>query len=210
MKEYPFRPVSRSFGFDRGQPVDRYFIDQFLNDYQSVIQGKVLEIGDNAYTKKYAKQLESSDVLDIQPWKGVSIVGDLETGENLPAEQFDCFILTQVIHILYDLKASANHAMKVLKPGGKLLVTVPGLSQSCKTKDYGDFWRFTSMSLRRLFEDMEVVDEVTVQSFGNLAIAQAFLEGRAVHEVNPGAFSFHDPHYEVLIGAVVRKGGTAT
>lgn len=205
MKNYPYWPVSRSFGFDRGQPVDRYFIDQFLTDHQSLIQGKVLEIGDHAYTKKYGQHVDSSDVLDIQSRSGVTMVGDLETGENLQYARFDCFILTQVIHLLYDMKSSVDHAVNLLKPGGVLLVTVPGLSQSCKTKEYGDFWRFTSMSFKRLFEETDDVDEVTVHSYGNLAIAQAFLEGRAVHEVNPGAFSFHDPHYEVLIGAVVRK-----
>lgn len=205
MKSYPNRPVSRSFGFDRGQPVDRYFIDQFLEENKVHIKGKLLEIGDASYSKKFGQDVESFDVLDIEEHEDVTLVGNLETGVNLPSNTFDCFILTQVIHLLYDLQIASEMAMNVLKPGGTLLVTVPGISQSCRTKTYGDYWRFTSMSLKRLFQDLEIVESVDVSSYGNLPTAQAFLEGRASHELSRSAFSFHDPHYEVIMGAVIKK-----
>src|SRR3990170_7811785 len=40
-------PISREFGFDRGLPVDRHYIERFLSAHSSDIRGRVLEIGDN-------------------------------------------------------------------------------------------------------------------------------------------------------------------
>src|SRR4051794_27404046 len=47
-------PVSRHFGYDRGLPVDRHYIERFLEDNAAVVAGHVLEIGDSAYTRRSA------------------------------------------------------------------------------------------------------------------------------------------------------------
>lgn len=205
MRTYSIRPISRQFGFDRGQPIDRYFIDQFLDENRERISGNVLEIGENRYTKVFGTDVVKLDLLDIGQYPGVTIVANLESGEGIPDGQYDCFVLTQVIHLLYDVKQSLKHAVQVLKPGGSLLVTVPGVSQSCRTNEYGDYWRFTSMSLERLLTEIDGVDTVTVNSYGNLATAQAFLDGRAVHELPKKLLAYTDPQYEVLLAAIVTK-----
>jgi hypothetical protein len=46
-------PVSRWFGFDRGLPVDRRYIEGFLRRYSSDIRARVLEVGDSAYTLRF-------------------------------------------------------------------------------------------------------------------------------------------------------------
>src|SRR6478735_5047329 len=54
-------PVSVDFGFDRGLPIDRYFVEGFLARNASRIRGRVLEIGDNEYTLRFGgKQVEKS------------------------------------------------------------------------------------------------------------------------------------------------------
>ena len=40
-------PFSRRFGFDRGLPVDRYYIERFLVAHAHDVRGRVLEIKDN-------------------------------------------------------------------------------------------------------------------------------------------------------------------
>ncbi|WLD94939.1 methyltransferase domain-containing protein [Alkalihalobacillus sp. AL-G] len=205
MMNYSIRPASRQFGFDRGQPVDRYYIEQFLKEQRHVIKGNVLEIGENRYTKEFGTDVASLNILDIDNYPGVTIVANLETGENIPESTYDCFILTQVIHILYDVKTAIRNAVRVLKPGGSLIVTVPGLSQSCRTKEYGDYWRFTSMSFERLLSETSSVENVDMNSYGNLATAQAFLDGRAAHEIPRGYFTYKDPQYELVMAAVVTK-----
>ncbi|MCF6409172.1 class I SAM-dependent methyltransferase [Pseudalkalibacillus salsuginis] len=205
MRNFSKRPVSRQFGFDRGQPIDRYFIERFLKEKKHFIKGKVLEIGENRYTEQFGDQIERSDVFDIDRYPGVTITGNLETGENVPDSEYDCFILTQVIHIIYDFKQALRNALKTLKPGGVLLVTFPGLSQSCKTKEYGDYWRFTRMAIERFFYEIETVGEMAIETYGNLGIAQAFLEGRAVHEIPRSLFAYNDPRYEVIHMAAITK-----
>ena len=40
-------PVSRLFGYDRGTPVDRYYMEKFLGGHSADIRGRVLEIGES-------------------------------------------------------------------------------------------------------------------------------------------------------------------
>src|SRR4028118_2380642 len=55
-------PFSYEFGYDRGGPVDRYYIENFLSKHASSIKGRVLEIGDNEYTMRFGKErVERSD-----------------------------------------------------------------------------------------------------------------------------------------------------
>src|SRR5829696_1913433 len=61
------RPLSDNWGFDRGTPVDRYYINKFLDKYRSDITGRVLEVKDSGYTDRYGSNLTGSDVLDIDP-----------------------------------------------------------------------------------------------------------------------------------------------
>ena len=68
-------PISPNFGYDRGKPVDRRYIESFLSDNAGHIKGRVLEVADNAYTMRYGgARVVSSDVLDIdeaireRPW----------------------------------------------------------------------------------------------------------------------------------------------
>src|SRR5690349_21130910 len=46
-------PVSRNFGFDRGLPIDRFYIEQFLAAEAGAIQGNVLEIEHDLYTRRF-------------------------------------------------------------------------------------------------------------------------------------------------------------
>src|SRR5688500_19854349 len=86
-------PFCANYGFSRGDPVDRYYIEGFLALHAADIKGSVLEIGDSTYTKKFGgSRVTDSAVLHVAPVHGgVTIVGNLETGENIPAEAFGCF-----------------------------------------------------------------------------------------------------------------------
>ena len=61
-------PLSREFGYDRGQPVDRYYIEAFLAASSGLIRGRVLEIGDRSYTERFGgDRVTQSDVLNVNP-----------------------------------------------------------------------------------------------------------------------------------------------
>lgn len=197
-------PISRKFGFDRGLPVDRYYVEKFLNKYSLDIKGHVMEIGDDSYTKQFgAKRVTKIDVLHVdQSNPQATIIADLVNADQIPSNQFDTIILTQTLLLIYDLKGALKTIYRILKPGGTVLVTVPGISQIChqEMKLWGDFWRFTRKSAEYLFKEVFPKENIQVDSFGNVFSAASFLFGIASSELKTEELDFKDPDYEVTIG----------
>ena len=196
-------PISDYFGFDRGSPVDRYYIEQFLEAHASDIRGRVLEVADPSYTRRFGgERVTRSDVLHARAGNpDATIVGDLCTGEGIPDGAFDCIILTQVLPFLWDVPAAIATAYRALRPNGVLLVTVPGISQISRhdAERWGDFWRFTSMSARRLFAAAFPPETVRLSVYGNVLTATAFLQGMAASELRRHELEERHPDYEVII-----------
>ena len=195
------QPLSDSWGFERGLPIDRLYIEGFLEQHAADIRGDVLEIMTSAYTERFGRGVTSRNVLDIDSTNAnATIVADLADTAQLPERWVDCFILTQTLQLLYDVRAAVASAHRMLRPGGTLLVTVPCISRIIP--QYGleaDFWRFTPASCRRLFGDAFGPPQVTVEPLGNVAAAVAFLRGAAVEELSPRVFGAADPYFPVII-----------
>jgi SAM-dependent methyltransferase len=195
-------PVSRELGWDRGTPIDRALIEQFLAVYQVRLRGRVLEIGEARYTARFAAGATSSAVLHVEPGHG--LVGDLTRLDTLPANAFDAVICTQVLGVIYDVAAAVAGLHHVLAPGGCALVTVSGIAQISRydADRWGDYWRFTEASLRRLFESFET----TIEARGNVATATALLQGVAVEDLpDRSVLATHDRDYPVSLGVVAVK-----
>ena len=202
-------PFSR-FGFERGKPIDRRYIESFLNDYAADIHGHVLEIGDDTYSRLFGgTRISQQDVLHIcAGHPGATIIADLNDAPQIPSERFDCIIFTQTLHLIYNLKAALATLHRILKPGGILLTTVPGISQIAREPGYAeaDSWRFTTSSVQRLFTEFFAETAVHVQSYGNVLAASAFLYGLAVHELETNELDYHDRDYPVIISVRAQKG----
>lgn len=193
------QPISQEYGFDRGLPVDRSYIEAFLQRHAADIQGRVLEISNNAYTLRFgAGRVARSDVLHVDPGHpGATFVGDLTHGEALPSGAFDCFILTQTLQYIYDLPAAVATVHRVLRPGGVVLATLPGITPT-GGDDWPWYWSFTGHSARRCFEEAFPGSHVEVGAHGNVLTAVAFLEGLAAAELRPAELAAHDPRYPVV------------
>jgi len=126
----------------------------------------------------------------------------LATGKGIPGGVFDCMVLTQTFHVIYEVHSAVKTSFQALKPGGVLLATLPGISQISRydMERWGDFWRFTDASARRLFGDVFGAENVSVEVYGNVFAACAFLQGLAVEELKKGELDFRDEDYQVLIG----------
>lgn len=201
-------PFSNDFGFDRGGPVDRYYIEKFLSENKTLVHGRVLEIGDNAYTRQFgAQSVTQSDVLHIT-WANdtVTFVGDLSNAPHIPSDAFDCIILTQTLHFLYDFRAALGTCYRILKKGGTLLITVPGISHIDKG-EWRDFWlwAFTDKSMQKLLAEHFNENDIHIQTYGNVYIATAFLYGMGLPEVRPDFLDIHDPSYQVIIAVRATK-----
>jgi SAM-dependent methyltransferase len=196
-------PVGRAFGFDRGSPVDRYYIESFLSRHTGDVRGRVMEAGGATYTRRFGgDRVMHSDVLHAQPGNAeATLVGDLATGNGIPNGAFDCVILTQVFQFVYDLRPAVETARAALKPGGVLLATLPGISQISRydMDRWGEFWRFTSLSARRLFGEVFGPANVTVESRGNVLVAVAFLQGLAQEDLRQREMDYNDRDYELIV-----------
>jgi len=196
-------PVSRTFGFERGKPVDRWYIERFLAANAADVRGRVLEVAESTYTGWYGgDDVQRGDVLHAAPGNPeATIVGDLTTGEGIPAAAFDCFVMTQTLPFIYEVADAVRGAHRLLKPGGVVLATVPGMSQISREdqRDWGDWWRFTSQGARRLFGGVFGDDAVEVAAHGNVLTACAFLYGLAAEELTETQLAFRDADYELLI-----------
>jgi SAM-dependent methyltransferase len=192
-------PLSSGWGFDRGRPVDRYYIDGFLERHQQDIHGRVLEILNSNYTDRYGSGIERTDILDIDPANPLAtIIADLAAADSINSDLFDCFILTQTLQLIYDVKSAIAHAHRILRPGGVLLVTIPAVSRLAG-EGYTDYWRFTPDSCTRLFGEIFGADQVTVYSYGNVLTAVAFLQGMACEELSKRELDVKDERYPVLL-----------
>ena len=199
-------PISAIFGLDRGQPVDRYYIDRFLETNARDIQGRCLEMGDATYIQKFGggkpSQIDVMHVTEGNP--EATIVGDLTDAGHIPSDIFDCIIFVQSLQMIYDVNAALRTLYRIIKPGGVLLLTSHGISKIGRRlgrDDWGEYWRFTSQSLERLMQDNFPGGRVTVSSYGNVMSAIGYLHGLASEELSPAELDIHDPDYEVILTA---------
>lgn len=195
-------PLSYHFGFDRGQPIDRYYIENFLQCSSNDIQGRVLEIGDRSYTERFGgERVNVSDILHVsRDNPDATFVGDLTNADHIPSDAFDCIILTQTLHLIYDVRLAIQTIYRILKPGGVALVTFPGITQISSDRwNTTWYWSFTTQSAQRMFSEVFPSGDVAVKAYGNVMTATSFLYGLASQELDPKALDWHDPHYELLI-----------
>jgi SAM-dependent methyltransferase len=201
------RPLSREYGFDRGTPIDRYYVEAFLESNTAAIRGRVLEVGDDAYSKRFGgDRISRQDVLHVQrDHPKATIVGDLSDPRTLPASAFDCVILTQTLHLIYDMEDAVRELRRALAPDGTALITVPGVS-SIDRGEWGAswYWSLTELSLKRLLSTHFDSASISVQTFGNLFAATAFLHGASVEEVDREKLEALDQAYPVIIAASAR------
>lgn len=193
-------PLSHYHGFDRGTPVDRYYIERFLDREKEAIKGHVLEVLSNDYTLRFGdKKVAKSDILDIDPGNAhATIKGDLRELSAVQDDTFDCIILTQVFQFIDDLDSAIKETHRILKPGGVLLVTLPSISRIDGVSDIdGDYWRFTVASTKYLFGKYFANPIVT--SEGNVRIGEYFWKGYAQEDIPESVFKKNDPLFPVII-----------
>lgn len=201
-------PFSVDFGFDRGGAIDRVYIENFLQENRHRVSGRVLEIGDNEYTLKYGRDnVLRSDILHVDHRNTrATYIGDITDVPQISSEQFDCIIFTQTLHLIYDFKSALRTCYRILKPGGCLLLTVPGISHidQGEWRDYW-LWSFTDTSIKKLMVDTFNGSTVDIKTYGNVYVAAAFLYGMGLPEFRKDFLFHHDASYQVIISAAAVK-----
>ena len=183
------QPFSAQWGRDRGKPIDRHYIECFLDRHRSDIRGRVLEVRDSRYTEQFGGgAVTARDVLDVDASNGAAtIVADLRRADSIPSSSYDCAIIAQTLHMIDDMPAAIAECARILRPGGTLFVTVPSVIRVDDEAGIdGDFWRVTEASARALFAKVFPLDAFDVTTYGNVATCAAFLYGMSVEEIAAG------------------------
>lgn len=195
-------PVSRNWGLDRGRPVDRFYIDEFIARHATDIQGEVLEVGDDRYTVALGKaRVSKSDVLHYEKGNRLAtIIADLTKADHIDSNRFDCVICVQTLQYIYDLESAVQTLHRILKPGGVLLATFPGItSMGDQRWSHVWCWSMTTVSARRLFNGFFSKGKLSVEQFGNVLSATSFLQGLAAEELQQEELQHCDPAYPLII-----------
>ena len=204
-------PIDSNWGFERGTPIDRVYVEQFVAANAADIRGRVLEIAAPDYTTRFGRGVERVDILMATAGNPqATIVGDLTDAPQIPSDAFDCAIVTQTLQFVYDIRAALATLHRIVAPGGVLLATVPGITKISPPEDeeYGEWWHFTARSAQRLAEEAFGAGNVEARSYGNVLSAAGFLYGLAASDLKAEELAAHDRLYEVIVGlrAVKRAG----
>ena len=139
---------------------DQYYIHLYflLRDIEQALKehacGRLLDIGcgNKPYAVWYEPLTEESvgcDMVQSDQFK-VDVLCPA-TALALPDNHFDTALCTQVLEHVYDHHAVVREACRVLKPGGKLVLTVPFCWEL--HEEPHDYFRLSRHGLRQLFEE---------------------------------------------------------
>ncbi len=195
----PGEPVSRLFGVDRGTSLDRYWIEGYLAQHSSTKTGSAVEVGETTYLERFFPNFTASHLEIADDGTHDCVVVDLNAGDPSIGPTFDLMIATQVYNFIYETRAAIRSTAALLKPGGVLIGSVAGITQISRhdAERWGHYFSFTVQSWERLLR--EAFAEVSIESFGNVDTACAFLNGLAMEEIDRDGLNRHDPDYPVCI-----------
>ena len=203
---YRTAPLSRRYGLDRGGAVDRVYIEAFLHENRSLVKGRVLEVANNDYTIRFGgANVTQSDILHVNSNNPkATIIADLGKPLQIEENLFDCIILTQTLQFIYDCKKAIENCHRLLKPGGHLLLTVPGITPIGKDP-FDWYWAFSSFSMKKMLGEHFASEHTRVQTYGNVLAASAFLYGLGKNEIKEKELKINDPSYQVIIAVSAKK-----
>jgi SAM-dependent methyltransferase len=204
--DLPLDPLSDHYGFDRGTPLDRRYIEEFLHERRGTIRGSVLEVQDDTYTARFGSdRVSERTVVDRdRSNERATLISDLEQPDSLSAAAYDCIILTQTLHLLRRPGRCVENCYRALRPGGVLLATAPSVSRVSPTYPDADYWRFTPAGIAELFA-RHWEGDFTTSALGNLRSCIGFLLGEIVEDLADTVLDRHDPRFPLTVAVEAHK-----
>lgn len=138
-------------------------VEDSIRDRLSTLHGRVLDVG--CGDAPYRRWMPNADYVgaDVEP--GPHVDFQLVPGKPWPVadDAFDAALCTQVLEHVADLEETVAELKRVVRPGGRLIVTVPfAYNEHANPHDYR---RLSRHEGQRLLGD---VAEVTVETRGRV------------------------------------------
>lgn len=198
------QPLSTKFGYDRGTPIDRFWIETFLKENGACFKGECLEIGDDRYIRKFGNSTVRTTILDInQRNRQATIIADLQRMPNVDSNRFDCIILTHVLGMVEDMSAAVREIYRVLKPGGVVLVTSACIAPLFKG-NVGK-WHIMPDGASCLFNPVFGKGNVEIKTYGNVYSGQAFWVGMSQEELSTHELTVNDDRFPCIVAVKATK-----
>lgn len=171
-----FRRIGRSLT----AKLTRVTLDRFIEAHGG--PGLTLDIG--SQNGPYARFFPNRIALDIRRGAGVRIIGDAQA-LGIKDEAFETVLCTEVLEHLPEPQRAIDEMFRVLKPGGRLLLTTRFLFPIHDAPH--DYFRFTKYGLRHLLRRFEIVElQEETDSIGTVAVLLQRL-GMQARTVGPTA-----------------------
>jgi hypothetical protein len=197
-------PFSATFGFERGTPLDRYYLHCFLDLHRRLITGRVLEVQNSSYTHRFGIGVADAHTFDIRPDFSPTYRCDFaRCGDVIADASYDCLLLPNTLPHLKELEPSLAHAWRIVRPGGAILASAAGLLPL--TGDVPEYWRFTPDGWRERLATAWPGAAIDVEGHGNALTSVAAQLGLAHEELSRRELDVHDPRYPVLTTILARK-----
>ena len=186
----------------RADTPGRFYIQQFLVQYAAGCRGRFLEFGDRRYHGLFAPiVIERYDIIDVARAPGVTIVADIQHCPAILDNTYDVIICTQVLEHVANPFLAAAELFRILKPGGRLLLTVPAAYPYHAVPR--DYWRFTRDSLQLLFG--ERFRDLQIAPWGNRVTVVAAYWFWAHYHVPQHVLTQIDPDNPQILSVCARK-----
>ena len=196
-------------GRPHGMTIIRYYWARYLEAHRADIRGRGLEIGTTDTIRRYGgAALTQAEALDLAAHSPeVTVVADLSRADHVPGDTYDCFVNQFTTAVIYDIEAALYHAVRLLKPGGVLLINFwcvdyylhDGLDMGTGAPMYMHWW-FTPIHVDDMLHRVGLTEsDYQVEIFGNLLSRVAYLMNLPAAELTPEELDTKDPGQPMLI-----------
>ena len=129
---------------------------QLLNETPA--KTRVLNVGAGGQISRHVARLNHSDLttIDIDPDRGPEMVVDVCNMHCFRDGTFDFVFMMEVLEHVRDPHVALSEIQRVLKPGGKMLMSTPFVFEAHDVPH--DYYRFTRFGLRYLLRDFASVE----------------------------------------------------
>ena len=202
-------------GRQRGTPIVRYYWHKYLQKHQKDIRGTVLEIGSTDTILRFGGiAVTYAEGIDLSPHSPeITVVADLSRADHVPSDRYDCFVNQFTMHLIYDTEAALYHSIRILKPGGVLLINFScvdyyfprGLDMGTGEPVFLYRW-YTPIQVENLLRRLNLRSEdYTLDIYGNLFTRIAYQMNMPAEELTRRELEYVDAGHPLLICARLMK-----